>query len=222
MWALKWNIYLWKTYTRTDQRLVLSCWILEGQRGWMMFMTSCSDYLWTKTWYHFLFRGKGLSVLHNTVCWGSSHLISSLSLSLLHPLLSSTLTCLSMFLPPTQIPLSFQNPSIHCYSLFLFMCSQLAPRIAKRRTPKIQKQYQKIGGGSPIKMWTEKQGQGMVEILDKISPETAPHKFYIGFRYADPLTEDALDQMERYNKSVTQHDWCMCMCMCAALVWFLV
>ena len=58
----------------------------------------------------------------------------------------------------------------------------------------------------------------MVEILDKISPETAPHKFYIGFRYADPLTEDALDQMERYNKSVTQHDWCMCMCMCAALV----
>ena len=38
----------------------------------------------------------------------------------------------------------------------------------------------------------------MVEILDKISPETAPHKFYIGFRYADPLTEDALDQMERY------------------------
>ena len=98
------------------------------------------------------------------------------------------------------------------------MCSQLAPRIAKGRTPKIQKQYQKIGGGSPIKMWTEKQGQGMVEILDKISPETAPHKFYIGFRYADPLTEDALDQMERYNKSVTQHDWCMCMCMCAALV----
>ena len=39
----------------------------------------------------------------------------------------------------------------------------------------------------------------MVDILDKISPETAPHKFYIGFRYADPLTEDALDQMERYS-----------------------
>ena len=57
-------------------------------------------------------------------------------------------------------------------------------------------------------MWTEKQGQGMVEILDKISPETAPHKFYIGFRYADPLTEDALDQMERYSARV-----CVCTCM---------
>lgn len=89
---------------------------------------------------------------------------------------------LRLFMDKDLIPLPFQ--------------SQLAPRIAKRRTPKIQKQYQKIGGGSPIKMWTERQGQGMVEILDKISPETAPHKFYIGFRYADPLTEDALDQME--------------------------
>ena len=26
----------------------------------------------------------------------------------------------------------------------------------------------------------------------------APHKFYIGFRYVNPLTEDTLDQMERY------------------------
>lgn len=74
--------------------------------------------------------------------------------------------------------------------------SQLAPLIAKRRTPKIQKQYAQIGGGSPIKKWTSLQGEGMVRILDQISPETAPHKFYIGFRYANPLTEDAIDQME--------------------------
>ena len=26
----------------------------------------------------------------------------------------------------------------------------------------------------------------------------APHKFYIGFRYADPLTEETIDQMEKY------------------------
>jgi len=50
----------------------------------------------------------------------------------------------------------------------------LAPWIARRRTPKIQEQYNKIGGGSPIKMWTERQGQGMVELLDKMSPETGP------------------------------------------------
>ena len=74
----------------------------------------------------------------------------------------------------------------------------MAPWIAKRRTPKIIEQYERIGGGSPIKMWTEKQGEGMVKILDQISPQTAPHKYYIGFRYAKPLTETAIDQMEKY------------------------
>jgi ferrochelatase len=73
----------------------------------------------------------------------------------------------------------------------------LAPRIAKRRTPKIQEKYSEIGGGSPIRMWTEKQGQLMVKILDHISPESAPHKHYIGFRYSRPLTEETIDQMEK-------------------------
>lgn len=48
----------------------------------------------------------------------------------------------------------------------------MAPFIAKRRTPKIQDQYKAIGGGSPIKKWTDKQGSEMVKILDQISPET--------------------------------------------------
>ena len=74
--------------------------------------------------------------------------------------------------------------------------SRLAPFIAKRRTPKIQAQYADIGGGSPIKKWTDLQGKEMVKILDEISPETAPHKHYIGFRYVPTLTEDALDQMK--------------------------
>lgn len=74
--------------------------------------------------------------------------------------------------------------------------STLAPLIAKRRTPKIQQQYQDIGGGSPIRRWTDTQGSEMVKILDKISPNTAPHKHYIGFRYAKPLTEEALEEME--------------------------
>lgn len=34
----------------------------------------------------------------------------------------------------------------------------------------------------------------MCKILDRISPETAPHKPYVAFRYANPLTE------EMYNK----------------------
>ena len=36
----------------------------------------------------------------------------------------------------------------------------------------------------------------MCKILDDVSPETAPHKAYVGFRYAEPLTEDTLEEME--------------------------
>ncbi len=37
----------------------------------------------------------------------------------------------------------------------------------------------------------------MCEILDKVRPESAPHKAYVGFRYANPLTELTLEQMEK-------------------------
>ena len=49
---------------------------------------------------------------------------------------------------------------------------KLAEIITKRRTPKLIEDYHKIGGGSPIKKWTELQGNGMVKILDEISPAT--------------------------------------------------
>jgi hypothetical protein len=35
----------------------------------------------------------------------------------------------------------------------------------------------------------------MCKILDQTSPETAPHKPYVAFRYADPLTEDMYRQL---------------------------
>lgn len=66
----------------------------------------------------------------------------------------------------------------------------LGPLISKRRTPKIQKQYAAIGGGSPIRRWSEHQASEMCKILDKLSPQTAPHKPYVAFRYANPLTEE--------------------------------
>lgn len=66
----------------------------------------------------------------------------------------------------------------------------IGPLLAKRRTPKIQKQYAEIGGGSPIRKWSEHQAAEMCKILDQISPETAPHKPYVAFRYANPLTEE--------------------------------
>jgi len=74
--------------------------------------------------------------------------------------------------------------------------SKLGPWIAKRRTPSIIEKYNEIGGGSPIYDWTNKQGELMCARLDEVSPETAPHKHYVGFRYAKPLTEEALDELE--------------------------
>ena len=35
----------------------------------------------------------------------------------------------------------------------------------------------------------------MCKILDEISPETAPHKPYVAFRYADPLTEETYQRL---------------------------
>lgn len=74
--------------------------------------------------------------------------------------------------------------------------SKLGPYIAQRRTPVVRERYREIGGGSPILKWTKIQGERLVQNLDRICPASAPHKFYVGFRYAEPLTENALQLME--------------------------
>jgi len=90
----------------------------------------------------------------------------------------------------------FSDPEIVQLPLPPFLQKNyVGPFIAKRRSPRIRSQYAAIGGGSPIRMWTEKQGAMMTQLLDTISPTTAPHKAYIAFRYAKPLTEEALLQM---------------------------
>ncbi|XP_017878865.1 ferrochelatase, mitochondrial [Ceratina calcarata] len=75
--------------------------------------------------------------------------------------------------------------------------SKLGPLIAQSRAPKVQKKYEEIGGKSPILDWTNKQGELLCEQLDKVSPETAPHKHYVAFRYAKPLTSNTLENMEK-------------------------
>lgn len=87
----------------------------------------------------------------------------------------------NLFMDGDLIPLPFQR--------------FLAPMIARRRTPKIEQQYADIGGGSPILQYTRLQGEGMAQLLDELHPETAPHKAYIAFRYARPLTEATAREM---------------------------
>jgi len=73
--------------------------------------------------------------------------------------------------------------------------NSIAKFITWRRTPMIEKYYKRIGGGSPIRKWSEFQAEKACQRLDEISPETAPHKPYVAFRYANPLTEDTLKKM---------------------------
>ncbi|XP_035225380.1 ferrochelatase, mitochondrial-like, partial [Stegodyphus dumicola] len=77
------------------------------------------------------------------------------------------------------------------------MQNKVGPLIARKRAPGVAKKYSQIGGGSPILKWTNLQGTLMTELLDKISPNTAPHEHYVGFRYAKPLMENTLAEMEK-------------------------
>ncbi|KAG8848428.1 hypothetical protein FRB96_001214 [Tulasnella sp. 330] len=86
----------------------------------------------------------------------------------------------NLFSDPDLIPLPMQ--------------SILAPWIAKRRTPQIEKQYADIGGGSPILRWTKQQGEGMEKILEELMGER--FKSYVMFRYTNPVTADTLKQMK--------------------------
>lgn len=60
----------------------------------------------------------------------------------------------------------------------------------------MQEKYNEIGGGSPLTQWVTCQGKGLVRMLDTISPETGPHKYYLGMRYVHPLTEEAINEIE--------------------------
>ena len=88
----------------------------------------------------------------------------------------------------------------------MFTDKQTVPGLAKfprwfikwfweRRAEKsVKKKYDEIGGGTPLYDWTHKQGSKMWDVLDKISPQSAPHKYYIAFRYSQPNVFDAVDE----------------------------
>ncbi|PLX92617.1 MAG: ferrochelatase [Desulfuromonas sp.] len=63
--------------------------------------------------------------------------------------------------------------------------------IAHFRSKKVRLNYQMIGGSSPLRMWTEKQAQGIAERLD---PKVRP---YVAMRYWAPRAEETLAQMRR-------------------------
>lgn len=62
--------------------------------------------------------------------------------------------------------------------------------ISKKRSPKIQKEYELIGGSSPINMWTEKQRSMLQANLLKHNIDA---EVFVAMRYWKPLTEETAE-----------------------------
>ncbi|HRP07240.1 MAG TPA: ferrochelatase [Gemmatimonadales bacterium] len=69
------------------------------------------------------------------------------------------------------------------------------PLLVRRRLAKVRAEYAAIGGGSPIRQIGEAQASAVAERLDRILPRMAPFRGYVGFRYAAPRTDTALERM---------------------------
>lgn len=87
----------------------------------------------------------------------------------------------------------FNDPDIIDFPGSFLIRRWLARQISTRRAPKVALQYEEIGGGSPIKAHTLRQG----ELLEKALNEHFPAKVYTAMRYWKPSTDDALDAIER-------------------------
>jgi protoporphyrin/coproporphyrin ferrochelatase len=79
--------------------------------------------------------------------------------------------------------------------------NSLARFISKKRAPKVQKEYELIGGKSPINEWTEKQ-RSMLEVkLRSLEKDT---DVLVAMRYWKPLTQEVVSKAEQssYEKII--------------------
>ncbi|MCH7827279.1 MAG: ferrochelatase [Bacteroidetes bacterium] len=74
----------------------------------------------------------------------------------------------------------------------------LARYISKKRAPKVKKQYETIGGKSPIGKWTELQRQ-LLEI--SLRKEYLNTDVFVAMRYWHPLTSETTAKIEKENYS---------------------
>lgn len=79
---------------------------------------------------------------------------------------------------------------------FRWLQKPLAWFIAERRTRTSQENYKQIGGGSPLRRITEAQGQALKEQLSYLGQEA---NIYVGMRYWNPYTEEAIAQITQDN-----------------------
>ena len=87
----------------------------------------------------------------------------------------------------------FSDPDIIDFPGSFLFRKRLAKLISTRRSPGVIKQYEEIGGKSPLKDYTLRQATLLEEKLNA----NLPAKVYVAMRYWKPFTEEALDAIER-------------------------
>jgi ferrochelatase len=85
----------------------------------------------------------------------------------------------------------FSDPDIIDFPGSFLFRKRLAKFISSRRAPMVQKQYEKMGGKSPIKELTLRQA----ELLEQRLNERVPAKVVVAMRYWKPFTDDAIDAL---------------------------
>ena len=87
----------------------------------------------------------------------------------------------------------FSDPDIIDFPFSFLFRKKLAKIISTRRSPGVIKQYEEIGGKSPIRELTEQQASLLEEELNRRGIDA---KVYVAMRYWRPFTEDALDAIK--------------------------
>ena len=88
----------------------------------------------------------------------------------------------------------FSDHDIIDFPLSFLFRKRLAKLISTRRAPGIIEQYNKIGGKSPIREYTEQQASLLEAELNRHGVDA---RVYVAMRYWNPSTSDALDAIER-------------------------
>ena len=87
----------------------------------------------------------------------------------------------------------FSDPDIIDFPGSFLFRKRLAKLISTRRSPGVIKQYEEIGGKSPLKEYTLQQAN----LLEQKLNESLAPKVYVAMRYWRPFTDEAIDAIER-------------------------
>ena len=88
----------------------------------------------------------------------------------------------------------FSDPDIIDFPFSFLFRKRLAKIISTRRSPGVIKQYEEIGGKSPIRQLTEQQASLLEEELNQQGVDA---RVYVAMRYWKPSTEEVLDAIDR-------------------------